>query len=89
MPDGVHRSPRLPPLDRFSGLRQLGARLIRMAMRGDLDIDTASKLMNMTRVQGELIQAEMLEKRLDRLEGSVQAGFKPDFVTLKRLKEAA
>jgi hypothetical protein len=57
-----------------------------MSMRGDLSVDDASKLMTMLRVQGELLSAEALEKRLDSLEGEVKvtAGFKPEYSRLQR-----
>ena len=71
MAAGGHKTPRMPPLDRFSGLRVLGARCLRAVWRGEMEPEAGSKIMNMIRVQGELLQAELLEKRLDALEQDV------------------
>ena len=84
MPNGVHKTPRLPPLDRMSGLRQLGARLLREAMRNERPVDEASKLMAMVRVQAELIVGESLEGRLDQVEKH-RAGVPLPFAKLKQV----
>ena len=85
MPSGVHKTPRLPPLDRMSGLRQLGARIIRETFKGERTVDEGSKLMSMIRVQAELIVGESLEGRLDQVE-KYKAGVPLRFA---KLKEAA
>lgn len=68
MADAYAKTMRLPPLTRMSGLRQLGARILRETLRGERPVDEGSKLMAMVRVQAELVAATDLEQRVDDVE---------------------
>ena len=85
-----HKTPRLPNLNTFAGLRHLGARLIREAMREERPLDDCSRLMHMLRVQSELILATKLESQVGDLEKVItEARLPNNFYKLAEIRKAA
>lgn len=56
----------------MASLRAEAARIYRKARRDELEVNTAWRFISMLRIIAEMTASEVIEKRLDKIEGEVK-----------------